>query len=111
MPAPGCARRELQEETGWRATRVRRIGQFFAAPGVISEQMTIFLAQGLRRGTATPEPDERIRPAILSMPEALRKIQSGAICDAKSIIGVLLAFDDLKGSKKLCRLTGNADAD
>ena len=88
---------------------MRRIGQFFAAPGVISEQMTIFLAQGLRRGTATPEPDERIRPAILSMPEALRKIQSGAICDAKSItksiIGVLLAFDDSKGSKKLCRLT------
>ena len=86
-----CARRELEEETGWRARRLRRIGRFYAAPGFISEQLTIFLAQGLRRVAAHPEPDEVIRPVILSFGEALARIRSGAICDAKTIIGVLFA--------------------
>lgn len=86
-----CARRELEEETGWRASRLRRLGQFFAAPGFTSERMTVFLASGLTRGVQRPEPDELIRPVTLSLPSALAKIRSGAICDAKSIIGVLFA--------------------
>jgi ADP-ribose pyrophosphatase len=86
-----CARRELEEETGWRATRLRRIGQFYAAPGFVSEQLTVFLAQGLRRAKARPEPDELVRPVVLSFREALARIRSGAICDAKTIIGVLFA--------------------
>ena len=86
-----CARRELEEETGWRARHLRRIGQFYAAPGFISEQLTVFLAQGLRGVTARPEPDEFVEPVILSLQTALAKIRSGAICDAKSIIGILFA--------------------
>lgn len=86
-----CARRELQEETGWQARRLRRIGQFYAAPGFISEQLTVFVAQALRRATARPDADEVIRPVILSFREALKQIRSGAICDAKTIIGVLFA--------------------
>ena len=91
-----CARRELEEETGWRAHRMRRIGQFYAAPGFISEQLTVFLAQHLTRVSAQPEPDELIRPVVLTLQQALRKIRSGAICDAKSIIGVLFAQRYLK---------------
>ncbi len=86
-----CARRELEEETGWRAHRMRKIAQFYAAPGFISEQLTVFLAQQLTLATAHPEPDEEIAPVILSFDEALAKIHSGAICDAKTIIGVLFA--------------------
>ena len=86
-----CARRELEEETGWRAGRLRRLTQFFAAPGVISEQLTVFLADRLTRTTANPEPDESVTPVILTVSAALAKIRSGAICDAKSIIGVLFA--------------------
>lgn len=86
-----CARRELQEETGWRAGRLRQIGQFYAAPGVLSEQMTVFLATRLTRVEAHPEPDELLTPVSLSLEMAVANIYSGAICDAKSIIGVLLA--------------------
>lgn len=86
-----CARRELQEETGWRASRMHRIGQFYAAPGFISEQLTVFLAKGLTRVPAQPDPDEDVRPVILTFHAALAKIRSGAICDAKTIIGVLFA--------------------
>ena len=86
-----CARRELLEETGWRARRMRRLGQFYAAPGVLSEQLTVFVAQGLTYVGAAPEADEAIRPVTLSLRTALAKIRSGALCDAKSIIGVLFA--------------------
>ena len=86
-----CARRELEEETGWRAGTIRRLGQFYAAPGVISEQLTVFLARKLSPVPARPEPDELVRPVILSFSQALVKIRSGAICDAKTIIGVLFA--------------------
>ena len=93
-----CARRELAEETGWRARRLRRIGQFYAAPGFISEQLTVFLAQGLIRAASRPEPDEVVTPVILSLREALAQIRSGAICDANSIIGVLFTQRILQGS-------------
>ena len=86
-----CARRELEEETGWRAKHLRRISRFYAAPGFISEQLTIFLAQGLTLAHAHPEPDEQVEPVILTFKQALANIRSGAICDAKSIIGVLFA--------------------
>lgn len=86
-----CARRELEEETGWRARRMRRLIRFYAAPGFSSEQMTLFLAQDLRWIGARPDPDEFVQPVVLSLKAARAKIASGAICDAKSIIGVLLA--------------------
>ena len=50
----------------------------------------MFLAQGLTRATSRPEPDEVVTPVTLSLREALAQIRSGVICDAKSIIGVLL---------------------
>ena len=93
-----CARRELEEETGWRAGRLRRIGQFYAAPGVLSEQMTIFLAQDLTRVPARPDPDERLTPITLTLSTALRRIHAGTICDAKTIIGVLFAVRVLRGA-------------
>ena len=84
-----CAQRELEEETGWRARSMRRIGQFYAAPGCLSEQLTIYLAEGLSRGHAHPEPDEDLQPVRLTMKTALAKIANGDICDAKTIIGIL----------------------
>ena len=91
-----CARRELEEETGWRARELRRIGQFYAAPGFISEQLTVFLARGLTRVKARPDPDELVRPVILPLRTALSRIWSGSICDAKTIIGVLFAQQNLQ---------------
>lgn len=91
-----CARRELEEETGWRARRMRRIGHFYPAPGYTSEHLSVFLAQGLTRGSARPEPDELVRPVTLSFRTALAKIRSGAICDAKSVIGILFARQALR---------------
>jgi ADP-ribose pyrophosphatase len=85
------ARRELEEETGWSAKKLKRLITFYAAPGVLSEQMTLYLATDLHPVPARPEPDECVEPVILTHAQALAKLRSGHICDAKTIIGVLLA--------------------
>jgi ADP-ribose pyrophosphatase len=90
-PRLSCAKRELMEETGWRATQWERLGQFYAAPGFISEQMTVYLAQGLTQHQASPEPDEMVTPVYLTLSQAFARIRRGTICDAKTIIGILFA--------------------
>lgn len=95
-PRLACAKRELLEETGWRARRWQRLGRFYAAPGFISEQMTLFLAQELTQHEASPEPDELVTPVRLSLAKALQQVRRGSICDAKTIIGILLAAERLQ---------------
>ena len=87
-PPLRCARRELEEETGWRARRWRRLGRFYAAPGLLSEQMTMFLAQDLVPGRMQLDHDEMLTPVALSFKEALHKVRTGSICDAKTLIGL-----------------------
>jgi len=88
-----CARRELAEETGWKAHQLQYLGQFYTAPGFTSEQMTLFVATNLTPVMARPEPDEFIQPVILSRREAFAKIRSGEICDAKTLIGLFVILD------------------
>ncbi len=84
-----AARRELLEETGYRASRLRRILSFFPSPGILSEKMHLFEATGLRRGQAQPECDERIRVRHFTLRELRRLIESGRIADAKTLVGLL----------------------
>src|SRR5215469_235215 len=55
-----AAKRELIEETGYRAKRWRRILKFYASPGFVAETMAVYMATGLRKGEAEPEEDEII---------------------------------------------------
>src|SRR5579872_5446546 len=55
-----AAKRELLEETGYTATRWKKILNFYASPGFVAETMSIYLARGLRPGVAQPEEDEVI---------------------------------------------------
>jgi ADP-ribose pyrophosphatase len=84
-----AAKRELLEETGYSAARWKRILRFWASPGFVAEAMSIFLAQGLRRGTAQPEDDEAISCRFVSLSAAVRMVMRGTICDAKTIAAVL----------------------
>jgi ADP-ribose diphosphatase len=87
-PASG-ARRELIEETGYRAKRIRKLFEIFPSPGLLGERMDIYLAEGLVKGTARPEDDERISQRIVTLAEAERWIHQGKIRDAKTICGLL----------------------
>jgi ADP-ribose pyrophosphatase len=83
------AHRELQEETGYTARSMRQLLDVFPSPGFLREKMVIFLAQGLTKGAANPEPDEKITQRIFSLREALRWISSGKIRDGKTVAGIL----------------------
>ncbi|CAG1010179.1 ADP-ribose pyrophosphatase [Anaerolineae bacterium] len=84
-----CAVRELKEETGCYAAQWQALGYFFSAPGFSTEKMFLFLATQLTAGEATPEDDESIRVETIPLTDALAKIESGEIVDAKSIVGLL----------------------
>lgn len=86
-----CARRELIEEVGYRAHSMRRIGMCYPAPGYSDEKLQFFLARNLTPETAAGDADEFIEPKIMTLKEAFKGIYTGRICDAKSIVGLLLA--------------------
>ena len=84
-----AAQRELLEETGYTATKWKRILKFYASPGFVAETMSVFLATGLRAGEAQPEDDEIIYKGLVPLPTAVRMAVSGTIRDAKTISSVL----------------------
>jgi ADP-ribose pyrophosphatase len=87
-PAAG-ARRELLEETGYSAKRLRKLMRIVPTPGFVNEWMWIFAAQGLDQGIAQPEEDEKITPRIFTLKQAAKMIERGTLRDAKSICGIL----------------------
>ena len=82
-----AAKRELQEETGYRARRWKKLISFYPSPGFVSEKMTIFLATELTAGEATPMEDERIRARWFSAGQVEKMILSNKIQDSKTMIG------------------------
>jgi ADP-ribose pyrophosphatase len=85
-----AARRELIEETGYRARKWTRLASFFVSPGYVDERMTIFLAEDLTAGEATPMDDERIETRWFTKKEIADMIRKGKIEDAKTMVGFLL---------------------
>jgi ADP-ribose pyrophosphatase len=84
-----CAARELREETGYDAGRLDPLLVMFTTPGFTDEQIHLFIATELTRGTAAPERDEFIELAPRRLSEVLRMIETGAIVDAKSALALL----------------------
>ena len=82
-----AARRELVEETGYRAKKWDKLASFFVSPGYVAERMTIFLASGLTPGQPQPMEDERIETRWFKPKEIAAMIQSGEIHDAKTMLG------------------------
>jgi ADP-ribose pyrophosphatase len=85
-----AAKRELIEETGYRAKRWMLLTKYFASPGFLGEWMQIYLARDIRDGAATPEPDENIEVFRLTLSEALALVAANKIHDGKTLIGLLL---------------------
>ena len=84
-----AAQRELLEETGYTASRWRRILSFYASPGFVAETMAVFMATGLRAGEAQPEDDEIIQTRMVPLRRAVKMVLRGTIRDAKTILSVL----------------------
>jgi ADP-ribose pyrophosphatase len=84
-----CAARELTEETGYRAARLAPLVNFYSSPGILNEQMHVFLATSLTPGPTAFDAGEQIRVLRLSYAEALAAIQDGRITDGKTILALL----------------------
>jgi ADP-ribose pyrophosphatase len=93
-----AAKRELIEETGYRAKKWSHHCNYYASPGFLTETMTILLAEGLTLGEAAPEEDEKIELHMTPLSKVLRLIQAGKIEDGKTLIGVLL-YESLRRAK------------
>jgi len=94
-----AAKRELLEETGYTASKWRRILKFFASPGFVAETMAVYLATGLRAGEAEPEDDEVIYKRLVTLPAAVGMAIGGTIKDAKTIASVLWLDHMVRTSK------------
>ena len=90
-----AARRELAEETGYRADQYRLLHSFYASPGILDERMSLVVASGLSAGAPAREPGEMIENAVVTWNEALTLVDDGTIKDAKTIVG-LLYYDRLR---------------
>jgi ADP-ribose pyrophosphatase len=89
-----CALRELEEETGRRASRLDFLLSIFTTPGFTDEVIHLYRATGLTAGRQALGDDEVLDVVSLDLPEALREIRRGGIRDAKTIVGLQAAFLD-----------------
>jgi ADP-ribose pyrophosphatase len=95
-----AAKREMIEETGFRAKRWTLLTKYFASPGFLGEWMQIYLARDIREGSSQPEADEQIEVFHLPLSEALALATSNKIHDGKTLIGLLL-YDAARRSGRL----------
>lgn len=93
-----CVRRELREETGFLPQKVERLGGFYSAPGYSTEYLYLYLASELVSSPLQAEDSEGIRVVRVPLGKILALITSGAICDAKSIAGLLTFFEYQKST-------------
>jgi ADP-ribose pyrophosphatase len=93
------AKRELLEETGFRATRWRKMVRYFASPGFLGEWMQVFIAEGLTVGQAQPEYDEQLEIEMIPLSKLMSMIEEGKVHDGKTLISVML-YDRLRKREK-----------
>lgn len=89
-PPLAAAKREMIEETGYRAKRWTLLTKYFASPGFLGEWMQIYLARDIREGKAQPEDDEQIDVVRVPLSEALILAHTNRIHDGKTLIGLML---------------------
>ena len=86
-----CAKRELEEEVGYKAAQIKKLTEIYSAPAYCTEVIFIFLATELVTSAQKLNDDEIIKVVRLPLAEAIEKIKNGEIKDAKTVVGLLLA--------------------
>lgn len=94
------ANRELAEEIGKKAGKMLKLAEFYNSPGYADEYFHLYLARELADEEGEPEPDEFLEVEAVSLGRALDMVSSGAIRDAKSIIGLTLTLLFLTGKTR-----------
>jgi ADP-ribose pyrophosphatase len=90
-----CAKRELEEETGFKAGKIRKLLHFYSSPGFLVEKMHIYLATNLKKGKQNFDEDEDIDVGIFTIAETKRLIKTNKLTDSKTLIALLYLLDFL----------------
>ena len=97
-----CAGRELEEETGYVASRLEKLTAIYTTPGFCSEQLHIYLATDLKKspkGQSLEEGEKTLTFERVPLKKAVEMIEKGEIVDGKSICGILMTERRLRGKK------------
>ncbi|MDX2192188.1 MAG: NUDIX hydrolase [Gemmatimonadales bacterium] len=84
-----CAHRELEEETGWRATVMEPLLALYTTPGFTDEVIWLYRASGLVPGQAAREADEFVEVHTLRWTEVMALARAGGITDSKTLTTLL----------------------
>jgi len=87
-----CAARELEEEVGYRAGQLELLTSIWTAPGFTDEVIHIYRGTNLQPGRQQLDQDEVLEIVEWPLEQAIAMIQDGTIRDAKTIIGLQLAY-------------------
>lgn len=87
-----AVQRELQEEIGYTAGKLRHLSSFWLAPGWCTENMHAYLATDLTPSSLQADDDEFISVVRVPLTDAMKLISEGQVQDAKSIAALLLAL-------------------
>ncbi len=87
-----CASRELEEEIGYRASAFLLLSSILTAPGFADEVIHVYQATGLTKGQQQLDRDEVLEVVEMPLKEAMRNIETGAIRDAKTIVGLQAVY-------------------
>jgi ADP-ribose pyrophosphatase len=90
-PPEEAAAREVREETGFAARELRKLGEFYMAPGYSREFMHVYLASGLYAAPLQADADEFLQLSAVPVQECYAMIRRGEIVDGKTIASLLLA--------------------
>ncbi len=86
-----AAKRELREETGYTAEKYTFIGEFYPSPAILSENIHMYIATGLKKGDQELDEDEFLEVVKLPFRQVVDMILSGEITDGKTQTAVLKA--------------------
>jgi ADP-ribose pyrophosphatase len=91
------AKRELREETGYKASHWRHLGTMHPCIGYSNERIEIFFAHGLSFVGSGLDEEEFLTVMEMSLPDAMQAIRDGEITDAKTITALLWAEKVIQG--------------
>jgi ADP-ribose pyrophosphatase len=85
-----CARREIVEETGYTASKFKKLGFIYPVPGYSTEKITIYRAEGLKKTASNVQQDEVIRSFVFTKSRVVSLFKAGRIVDAKTIAALAM---------------------
>ena len=83
-------RRELVEEIGYKPEKLEELIHYYSTPGFVTEEMYIYIAEGLTKEHGEIDPEENIEVVEMTLEEAMEMLKNGEIKDGKTIVALSL---------------------